>query len=169
MNNIAVYPGSFDPPHHGHIDVLIEACKIFSKVFILLSVNQGKKEFISLEDKYIMWDKLLHRYNLNENVEIYSNQKDLTVQWMADRNLDYMIRGIRNSRDFDEESILYSVNRKLNRNIRTIFIPTNPFHDINISSSIIRELVKYKVDRSQLMLYTNDIVADYLIEKFYNV
>ncbi len=55
MNKIAVYPGSFDPPHYGHIAVLREACKIFDKVIVLISVNPAKKGLLTLDDKYLFW------------------------------------------------------------------------------------------------------------------
>lgn len=167
MSKIAVYPGSFDPPHYGHINILEEATKIFDKVIVLISTNPAKKEFLPIEEKVLYWDKILFDYALIENVELASNNKDLTVVWMKDRNFKYMIRGVRNSHDFDEESTLYSVNRKINMAIRTIFIPANPFQDMNISSSIIRELIKFKVSRDTLQLYTPDCIVDKLMEKFY--
>ncbi len=76
-----------------------------------------------------------------------------------------MIRGVRNSRDFDEEMVLSTVNSNLCSSIQTIFLPT---HSKDISSSVIRELVKYKVGVSELIVYTPHYIANKLVEKFYD-
>lgn len=164
MTKIAVYPGSFDPPHYGHINVLQQATNIFDKVIILITDNPAKQAFISSEDKYSLWFDIIEKYNLLREVEVCFNPQQLTVDWMRNRNLTYMVRGVRNSRDFDEEMTLYTVNKNLNLNIKTIFIPAN---NNTISSSIIRQLVKYKVEDSKLELYTPICVRDLLRKKFY--
>ncbi len=90
MTKIAVYPGSFDPPHRGHMYIVNEARQIFDKVIVLLSVNPAKKEFLSLEEKYDLWEKLLAD-DLANNVEVWCNEKDLTAKWMRERNLYFEI------------------------------------------------------------------------------
>ncbi len=149
MNNttkIALYAGSFDPFTNGHLDILRQASEIFDKIIIGVTVNTEKQGFIPIEQRV----KLIKDSVKNiKNTEVVS-YKGLTVDYANKNNVCALIRGVRNSIDFEYESSIAQTNFSINSDIKTIlFIPKH--ENSFISSTIVRELIKNNADISNFV------------------
>jgi len=137
MKKIGVYPGTFDPITNGHIDVIKRSLKIFDKVIVAVS-NFPRKNFLFSLSERIQLIKGV--FKNNEKVEVDSFD-GLLVDYLKKRNLNIVIRGLRAISDFDYEFQMVLANRKLYKEIETIFLmPREEF--FYISSSIVKEIAK---------------------------
>ena len=135
---IAVYPGSFDPVTKGHLHIINKASKLFDKVIVLVANNSKKTSTFTLEEKINMLNLSIKE----QNVRVMSTN-DLTVNIAKNVQANYIIRGLRNSTDFEYEQTINLINKKLEKNIETVFlIPDEEY--LLMSSSTARELLSYK-------------------------
>lgn len=139
MNRIAVFPGSFDPITIGHVDLINRAIPLFDKIIIAIGVNSLKQTMFSLEQRMSWLNEL---FSGNEKLMI-SNYEGLTVDFCRSVNANFILRGLRNAFDFEYERTIASVNRSMFHEIETIMLATAPEYS-HISSTIVRELIKYK-------------------------
>lgn len=144
--NIAIFPGSFDPITNGHLDIIEKSSNIFDKVIVAVSYNSNKKSFLPIETRVDLIKKSIKNYN---NVEIDSFE-GLTVNYAKLKNSKILIRGLRNSIDFEYEQQLANINKNLNSNIETVFFLTKPEYS-SISSSAIKEIYLNKGDISNFV------------------
>lgn len=138
----AVYAGSFDPLTLGHIDIIKRACNLFDEVCILINTNPAKKSLLSIEDKRlsIKYD-VIEEYNLS-NITLHECSNDYTVDYCNKIGAKFLIRGIRNAKDFEYEDTLANFNKHLNDEIETIILFAN--NDLaSVSSSGIKSLVGF--------------------------
>ena len=157
---IAVFPGSFDPITNGHLDILKRAIPLFDKIIVLVAINESKKENFTLEERTQMIKEATKEFN-NVEVDFYDG---LTVDYAKNHGATYLIRGIRNTSDYDYELELYKANKSLNNSIETVFFMASDDYSL-ISSSKINELKKNKVDISNLV--PNSVIKMY--KKKYNI
>lgn len=136
---IAVYPGTFDPITNGHLDIVDRALNLFDKVIIALAVNPDKKPVFSLEERTEMIQACYP--DANSRVEI-DPINGLLVDYAYKRNAQAIVRGLRAVSDFDYEFQLALMNRKLEREVDTIFLMAG-FRWIYISSSIIKDAARH--------------------------
>jgi len=134
----AVFPGSFDPPTNGHLNVIERAAKIFEEVLVVISVNPQKKFFFTAEERYEMMKSILARY---ENVHLHIWDK-LIVEFAANNGAKVIVRGVRSLTDFAYELELSMINKGLNPEIDTFFIPTDSKYSLQRSSAI-KELASF--------------------------
>jgi pantetheine-phosphate adenylyltransferase len=144
---IAVYPGTFDPITNGHIDIVNRALRLFDKVIIALAVNVNKQPLFSLEERLKMTKDCFKSANGRIEVEGTSG---LIVDYAMGKNACAIVRGLRALSDFDYEFQLALMNRKLKREVDTIFLMTG-FRWIYISSSIVKDVAKHNGDVSGLV------------------
>ena len=144
--SIAIFPGSFDPITNGHIDIIKKSSQIFDKVMVAVSHNINKQDFISIEDRKDLIEKCLVDV---KNVEIAS-YTGLTVDFAHKCGANVIVRGLRNSTDFDYEQQMAGVNYSLNSDIKTVFLLTKPEYSF-ISSSVVRDVFKNEGDISNLV------------------
>ena len=135
--SIAIFPGSFDPITNGHLDIIKTSSKIFDKVIVAVSYNINKKSFLPLETRKELIIKSVSDIK-NVNVETYT---DLTVDFAKKCSAEVIIRGLRNSADFEYEQQMAGVNFMLSPKLQTIFLLTKPEFS-SISSSVVREIVQ---------------------------
>jgi pantetheine-phosphate adenylyltransferase len=135
---IALYPGSFDPPTNGHLDIIEKGSKLFDKVIVAVMINPDKKGLFSVEERMEMLNEILKDF---PNVEADSFN-GLTVDFAAERKACVMLRGLRALSDFDSEFQLSLMNRRLNKDIQTVFLMTG-MRWIYISSSIIKQAAQF--------------------------
>ncbi len=153
----AVFPGSFDPPTYGHLNVVKRASGLFDRVDVLISVNPQKKYLFTPEERVEMLETMLKPYG---NVTVHVSD-GLVVEYAEKNGARALIRGIRNASDFAYEFDLSLVNRSLNSNVETVFIPTEPQY-FTVKSSVIKELAGFGGDVSKMV---PEIVQKALAEK----
>ncbi len=144
---VAVYPGTFDPITMGHLDIIDRALNFFDKVIIAIAMNPGKKPLFELEERLEMVRKCFPEDYSRIEVQGVSG---LLVQYAADRKAKAIIRGLRAVSDFDYEFQLALMNKKLEREVETIFLMPG-FRWIYISSSIIKDAARHGGDVSDLV------------------
>ena len=143
---IALIPGSFDPITNGHKNIIEKSLKLFDKVVIAIANNDSKNNFLSIEKRINLLKKCFAD-NSRIEIETYSG---LTINYCANKNLKYIIRGLRDCSDFEYEKKLAFINEDLNENITTLFIPCSKDFT-GISSSLIRSIIKNKGDVSKFI------------------
>ena len=138
MPKIAIYPGSFDPVTNGHLDIIERGLKLFDKIIIAILTNPGKQFLFTLEERMQMLEVCLKKFS---NVEI-GTFGGLTVDYAAQCNAQGILRGLRALSDFEYEFQMALMNRRLNREIQTVFLMTG-MRWIYTSSSIIKEAAQF--------------------------
>jgi len=144
-SNTAVFPGSFDPLTLGHVDIIQRALRLFEKLIIAIGVNSEKKSMFSLEDRIAA---IKSTFEGETKIEVTS-YSGLTIDFCKSVNANYLVRGLRNPADFEFEKAIANTNRALS-DIDTVFLLTTSGKSF-ISSSIVREIVKYNGDISKLV------------------
>ena len=153
-----VYPGSFDPITNGHLDVIIRASKVFDEVIVLIGNNISKKGLFTVDERIEMIKLVTKKYP-NIKVESFSG---LIVDYCKNNNINVIIRGIRNYTDYESEYDLFQHNQDINPNIETFLLMPKP-ENISISSSSIKEFLKFKCDISK---YVPIELVDIIIKKY---
>ncbi len=134
MQRIAIYPGSFDPVTNGHIDIVERGLKLFDKIIVAILHNPAKKSLFTVEERIEMLKTCL-KNNPDIEVDAFNG---LLVDYAARRKAHAILRGLRAVSDFEYEFQLALMNRRLNREIQTVFLMTG-MRWIFTSSSIIKE------------------------------
>ncbi len=133
----AVYAGSFDPVTNGHLWIIKEASLLFEEVIVAIGDNSEKKCSFSLDDRLSF---LKDATSSIPNITITSFKNEFLVHYATKQTAKYIIRGIRNSADYEYEKSMRYINNDLNSNISTIFlIPPRDYAEL--SSSMIKGLV----------------------------
>lgn len=146
MENIAVFPGSFDPITKGHESIILRGMPLFDKIYVALGENIEKKPLFPLE-KRKAWIKKVFKNYPKVQVVTYSG---LTVDLCKKLGAKYLLRGLRTSADFEFERSIGQTNKKLYPEIETVFLLTTP-ELTPINSSIVRDIYKNKGDASKFI------------------
>ncbi|AHI54115.1 phosphopantetheine adenylyltransferase [Spiroplasma sabaudiense Ar-1343] len=137
---IGMYPGSFDPFHEGHLQIIQKAAKLFEKVLVVVTKNISKNPRKSFEHRIIKIKAATKDLN---NVEILINENQLTADFAKSYNANFLIRGIRNSDDMDYEIKLADGNKLIEPDLDTVFFISDlPLR--KVSSSILEEIEIYQ-------------------------
>ena len=142
---IAIYPGSFDPIHLGHVRIVEKAATIFDQVIVVAMQNREKKGFLSIEKR----QELLKTSFGHLNNVVTDSSTGLVVDVAKALNAEVIIKGLRSSADFEIEMQMAQTNKKISA-INTVFIPTDPEYSY-ISSRFIREISSEGGDVSGLV------------------
>jgi pantetheine-phosphate adenylyltransferase len=143
---IALFPGSFDPVTKAHVDILKRSISLFDKVYIGIGLNSTKQPFITPEKR----EQMLKAVFADEpKIEVVMYE-GLTIEFCKQIGASYMIRGIRTVSDFEYEKAIAQMNHALEPAIESIFIVSKPGYS-SISSTIVREILKYHGDVSQFI------------------
>lgn len=143
---IAVFPGSFDPITMGHYDIVTRALPLFDKIIVALGVNSEKKYLFPLETRKAQLEQTFAGL---DKVEVQTYQK-LTAHYCRDVGADFILRGIRNSTDFNYENSIAHLNSAIGKGIETVFLISSPQYS-HISSTIVREIIRGGEDASALL------------------
>jgi pantetheine-phosphate adenylyltransferase len=138
MEKIAIYPGSFDPVTNGHLDILKRGLKLFDKIIVAILHNPGKESLFTMQERVVMLKETLKGFR-NTEIDTFDG---LLVDYAAKRNAHAILRGMRAVSDFEYEFQLALMNRRLNREIQTVFLMTG-LRWIFTSSSIIKEAAQF--------------------------
>jgi pantetheine-phosphate adenylyltransferase len=159
MQKIAVYPGSFDPITNGHIDLLSRGLRIFDEIIVLIAYNPNKPAHLfSVEERMEMVKDVVKHYD-NVRVDSFPG---LLVDYVRNVGANVILRGLRALSDFEYEFQLALINRRLNRDIETVFLMTG-YKWFFTSSQIIKEAASLGGSVKGLV---PDIVYHKLQEKF---
>ena len=141
----AIFPGTFDPFTKGHQDILKRSITIFDEVVIGIGLNGNKKTMFNVNERIEQIKSVIHG---NQKVSVKS-YKGLTINFCNDENANFIVRGVRNTGDFEFEKAIARTNRMLSK-IETIFLLTSAKTSF-ISSSIVRELILNNGDYKNLV------------------
>ena len=145
MMKKAVFPGSFDPITLGHVDLIYRGLEIFDEIIIAIGVNADKKQLFSLEDKI---QQIKNTFINEPRIEVAS-YKGLTIDFCKSVNSKYILRGLRNSSDFNYEQSIAQTNSSLSL-IESVFLISSP-QLAHISSTIVRDIIRNEGDYKSLV------------------
>ncbi len=143
---IAVFPGSFDPITKGHEDIVRRAIPLFDKIIVALGHNSAKNYFFNEEKRL---DFLKATFIDFPTVEI-DRYENLTADYCLKKGAKFILRGIRNSNDFEYERSISSINKEIGDGLETVFLISNPNYSF-ISSTIVREILRTGKDVSKFI------------------
>lgn len=153
MQNTALFPGSFDPMTIGHEDILRRAIPMFNRMIIGIGHNSNKKTLFPLEQR-LSWIQSI--FSDLDNIEV-TYYEGLTVDFCQERGVHYIIRGLRNSSDFEIERQIAQLNHQM-KQIDTVSLISKPAYS-HISSTIVREIYSNNGDISP---FVPQVIADSL-------
>lgn len=142
----AVFPGSFDPPTNGHLNVITRCARIFSHLYVVVAENNVKRYSMSAQMRYELLQRLVVDF---DNVSVHTWDR-LIVDFAVKKKVGVIVRGVRAMEDFEYEFQLSMVNRGLNDEIESLFMPTDPRYFV-LRSSAIKELVRLGGDISSMV------------------
>lgn len=155
---VAVYPGSFDPVHNGHIDIATRASRLFDRLVVAIYDRPSKNILFSAQERTEMMRQALAHLS---NVAV-THYGGLTVDFVRDQDAQVMVRGLRMAYDFDLEYQMALMNKALTRQIETICLFTDLKYTF-LSSSIIKEVIGNGGDISAMV---PEHVRQALVDKF---
>jgi pantetheine-phosphate adenylyltransferase len=150
MKKIAFFPGSFDPFTKGHHDIVMRGLTIFDEIIIGIGHNANKVRYFPIE-KMTTW---IEQTFEEKPVKVVS-YNDLTANIAKEMGANFILRGLRNTTDFEYENSIAQVNRYLVEGLETVFLITTP-HLAPISSTIIRDLHRYGTNIDDFIPYKLD-------------
>ncbi len=146
---VALFPGSFDPFTKGHEDIVQRGLKLFDEIIIAIGYNSQK------QNRYVPIDRMISLINqsfADEPRVSVITYNELTAGLANRLGAAYLLRGLRNTTDFEFENSVSQMNRYLYKELETVFLITSPAY-AGISSSIIREVHKYGANVNEFLPY----------------
>lgn len=154
----AVFPGSFDPPTYGHLNIIERTCRLFDRIDVAISINPDKTCLFSAEERLAMLKELTRGF---DNVQVHTCNT-LIVDYCRAVGAKVLLRGIRNTNDFSYEFDLSLMNKSLNGEVETLLVPTEQRYFL-IRSSSIKEVARFGGDVSGMV---PSLVAAAIKEKY---
>jgi pantetheine-phosphate adenylyltransferase len=146
MKRIAIYPGSFDPPTNGHLDLIERGSKIFDELIVAILHNREKQSLFTIDDRRTMLQEMA-RHCPNVRIDIFDG---LLVEYAVRQKAVAVLRGIRAISDYEYELQMALMNRKLQPKIETVFMmPAEAFS--YLSSRLVKEIARLHGDVSTLV------------------
>ena len=158
MKKIAVYPGSFDPITNGHVDIIKRGLGVFDELIVLIAYNPNKKMLFPVEERVEMIREVIRDFK-NIRVDSFDG---LLVDYAKVAGANVILRGLRALSDFEYEFQLALINRRLNRDVETVFLMTG-YKWFYTSSTIINEAASLGGSVKGLV---PEIVNQKLLEKY---
>ena len=147
MSRQAIYPGTFDPPTNGHIDIIRRSMRIFDNVIVAVTLNPDKNPLFSFEERKQFF---MEEFSETDNLEIVSFERKLLVDFAAEMGVNVIVRGIRALSDFEYEFQMTLMNRGLNDQIETVFLTPSEQYTF-LSSSLVKEVSSFGGNVSHLV------------------
>ena len=142
----AIFPGSFDPPTIGHINIIERAASLFDELHVVVADNIEKRYLFTPEERI----ELLRKSLPDSRNIIYSVHSGLTVDYAREHSISIMIRGVRDAGDFSYEFEMAMTNKLLYPELEVLFMPTDPKYFL-IRASQIKELAQFGADFSSMV------------------
>jgi len=149
MKRVALFPGSFDPFTKGHQDIVLRGLNLFDEIIIAIGYNGAKSiRYFKIE---LMIEKINEAFKDYPTISVQT-YAELTAEFAKKNEARFLLRGLRNTTDFEYENSISQINKHLNADLESVFLITSP-QFASISSSIIREVHKYKGQVSDFLPY----------------
>lgn len=145
---VGFYPGSFDPLTNGHLDVIERACKLVDRLIIAVGTHHSKKPLFSHEDRVQLMKAVLDPIGRSNQTELeYIDFDGLMVQAARDHGASLIIRGLRDTTDYNFEMQMVGMNSQMAPDLQTVFLPSSP-HVRHISATLVRQIADLQGDIS---------------------
>lgn len=142
----ALVTGSFDPPTFGHLDIISRSASLFDRVVVCIFHNSAKQYMFSLNERVKMLERIAADF---PNVEVDVSEV-LVADYVRQKGIDLIVKGVRNSTDFEYETTISEVNKVNAPEVETFLLPSAPQYRF-ISSTIARELIRYGKGLEQVL------------------
>jgi pantetheine-phosphate adenylyltransferase len=160
MTRIGLYPGTFDPIHNGHTDIIGRAVKLVDKLVLGVAINAGKGPLFSLDERVAIVEEAVAP--LRNRAEIVVQPfEGLTMHFARECNASVIVRGLRAVADFEFEFQMTAMNQQLDREIETVFLMADPRHQA-IASKLVKEIAMLGGDVTK---FVSDGVQQRLLAK----
>ena len=157
QDNLALYPGTFDPPTFGHLDLIGRASRMFGTLVVGVAMNDAKSCMFSVEERMDMLREIVTTF---PNVEVASFG-GLTVDYARERGAVAIVRGLRAISDFEFELTMAITNQKLNPDVDTVcLMPSEPY--LFLSSRLVKEIAQFG---GNLSAFLPDVVKQRLHDR----
>jgi pantetheine-phosphate adenylyltransferase len=146
QENLALYPGTFDPPTFGHLDLIGRASRMFDRIVVAVAVNNVKACLFSVDERMEMLEEIVAEFS---NVTV-SSFHGLTVDYARELGAVAIVRGLRAISDFEFELTMAITNQKLNPHVDTVcLMPSEPY--LFLSSRLVKEIAEFGGDVSSFL------------------
>ncbi len=162
VKSIGVYAGSFDPPTNGHVWMIEEGAKLFGKLIVAIGINTEKKYTFTIEQRVEMLKSITKGM---ENVSIAHFENAFLANYAKSVGARFILRGIRDSKDYEYEKSVRSVNEDIDKGIMTVFLMP-PARLSAVSSSLVKGLAGSSGWESAVRRYVPNIVVKYMVNLY---
>lgn len=150
MESIALYAGSFDPLTNGHLDVIRQSLALADKVVVAIGVHPGKAPMFSFEERSALIEQSVANLKGAKNRVSVVSFDGLVIDLAKKQGASLMVRGLRNSTDFDYEMQMAGMNGTMAHDVQTVFVPASPDMG-HITGTLVRQIAKMGGDVSQFV------------------
>ena len=148
---VGLYPGTFDPITHGHIDIIRRGCALVDRLVIGVAINRDKSPLFDLDERVAMIEAEARLLNAETGTEIIVHPfENLLIDCACDVGAGIILRGLRAVADFEYEYQMVGMNRQLNSNIETVFLMAEAQHQA-IASRLVKEICRLSGDVSKFV------------------